>query len=167
MRITFLIIPILTFLIGLIFCFYSPKNINNVIGYRSKRSKQSEETWRFANKYCAKLLMKFGITSIFVFGVLQFIVFNGFGNPGTAIVTGIPLLQTLMIIIPGILTEKALKEHFNEFGIVIKESEIENIIEFECPRCKTKLTRDIAGVKEGAEYPTFCTNCDELIIRKK
>jgi hypothetical protein len=167
MHITFLIIPTLTFFIGLIFYFYSPKNINNIVGYRTKRSKQSEEAWKFANKHSAKLLLKSGLITFVISLILQAIIFRGSNEPATAIVNAVPLLQTLIIIIPGILTEKALKEHFNDLGIAIKENEIENIIEFECPRCKTKLTRDIAGVKEGAEYPTFCTNCDELIIRKK
>ena len=45
---------------------YPPKKINYFYGYRTRRSMQNNETWSFANKYAAKLLINFSIYSLFI-----------------------------------------------------------------------------------------------------
>ena len=61
----------------LIICFiyfkYPPKKINYLYGYRTRRSMQNYETWYFANKYAAKLLINFSIYSLFIPPLLYFL----------------------------------------------------------------------------------------------
>jgi uncharacterized membrane protein len=52
---------------------FYPKEINNLIGYRTKRSMASREAWEFANKYSAALLFKcslFAVTAQLVFNFI-------------------------------------------------------------------------------------------------
>ena len=52
---------------------YPPKKINYLYGYRTRRSMQNYETWSFANKYAAKLLINFSIYSLFIPPLLYFL----------------------------------------------------------------------------------------------
>ena len=36
------------------------ENVNSVLGYRTARSMQDRETWRFAHEHCGKLWWKIG-----------------------------------------------------------------------------------------------------------
>jgi uncharacterized membrane protein len=45
---------------GLILCFFPPKRINWIYGYRTKSSSKSQEAWNFAQKYSGKNLILFG-----------------------------------------------------------------------------------------------------------
>ena len=52
---------------------YPPKKINYFYGYRTRRSMQNNETWSFANKYAAKLLINFSVYSFFIPPFLYFL----------------------------------------------------------------------------------------------
>lgn len=39
---------------------YPPKEINGMIGYRTRMSRKSKETWMFAQDYCGRLWLKIG-----------------------------------------------------------------------------------------------------------
>ncbi len=45
---------------------FPPKEINDLYGYRSGRSKQSQEAWDFAQPYSAELLIWVGIYNILI-----------------------------------------------------------------------------------------------------
>jgi len=53
-------------IISFIYFKYPPKKNNYLYGYRTKRSMQNNETWTFANKCAAKLLINFSIYSLFI-----------------------------------------------------------------------------------------------------
>lgn len=55
------ILPIILIIIGLTFSKHAPKKINSFSGYRTERSMKNIETWKEANKYSAKLLLKYAI----------------------------------------------------------------------------------------------------------
>ena len=52
-----LMIPVLIFIIGIGFWHVDSSDINNVIGYRTKRSKSSQEAWDFAQHEMAKFFV--------------------------------------------------------------------------------------------------------------
>jgi hypothetical protein len=88
---------------------YFPKDINDLIGYRTKRSMVSREHWLFANEFCSKLLLKFAIMT----SVLQVVVFFTV-NAQVALLSAI-VVWILALISTLILTEIALKKRFKYF----------------------------------------------------
>ncbi|MBF1133282.1 MAG: SdpI family protein, partial [Dialister invisus] len=55
MLIMVLLIPLTMLFFGWLLFRKTPKEINYVYGYRTKRSMMNEETWRFANQYFGKV----------------------------------------------------------------------------------------------------------------
>jgi len=92
------------------------KNINGLIGYRTKRSMRKMETWRFAHAYCGQLWKIYGIVMFCISVVLS--VFFLFMKVETDIVLmGVVVcLQSLILIIPILFTERALQQQFDENG---------------------------------------------------
>ncbi|GEM_PF-346252 len=55
-----LIIPITMIITGLVFRSNPPKKINTLVGYRTKRSMESQEAWDFAQKRLGESCLKMG-----------------------------------------------------------------------------------------------------------
>ena len=94
----------------------TPKKINYVYGYRTKRSMMNEETWRFANQYCGKACYLCGLISAPLSVIAIALVFGkGPGTVGTVggIITMLQLIPLGGAIIP---TEIALRKNFDENG---------------------------------------------------
>ncbi len=80
-----------------------------VYGYRTKKSKKTQETWDFAQHYSGKTFLGLGILAL----VVTLLICPYMDVPFTgALVT----IQSLSIAIPIFLTEKALSVHFDEYG---------------------------------------------------
>ena len=90
---------------------HTPKSINGLVGYRTSRSMINQDTWNFANKYCALLWIKIGIVSSIV-SFLIYILFDV--NEIVSIV--IVLIQTFLLLLSIIPVEKALKNTFDDDG---------------------------------------------------
>lgn len=90
---------------------HTPKSINGLVGYRTSKSMINQDTWNFANKYCAKLWIKLGISSSIV-SILICVLFDI--NEIVSIV--IVLIQTFLLLLSIIPIEKALKNTFDENG---------------------------------------------------
>lgn len=92
------------------------KNINGLIGYRTKRSMKNMETWKFAHAYCGRLWKIYGIVMFCISVVLS--VFFLFMKVETDIVLmGVVVcLQSLILILPILFTERALQQQFDENG---------------------------------------------------
>ncbi len=93
-----------------------PKEINSVVGYRTKMSKKNKDTWEFAHNYCGRLWLKIGIV-LFILTFIVQIPFvhssdNAIGNM-TLIVETVQIVVLLGSIIP---VEQALKKTFDENG---------------------------------------------------
>lgn len=50
-----LLIPVVMIVAGRMMWKHPPKNINEVIGYRTGHSMKNMDTWKFAHNYCGKL----------------------------------------------------------------------------------------------------------------
>jgi len=86
--------PTLLFLAGSIYgLFFSPKEINPYMGYRTLKSMKNKENWTFAQKYAAKLLFK-GCLLILILQVLVqfFIIHSIFYKEYILVVLGLNLL---------------------------------------------------------------------------
>ena len=116
MLLVILIIPLLMVGFGLLLMKNPPKKINSVYGYRTRRSVRSQETWDFAHYYFGKLWLVCGLVSIpislgpicLVLGKSEQVI-----SVAGLIVLGI---QTLLLLVTILLTERALKKNFDEFG---------------------------------------------------
>lgn len=111
-----LLIPIIMIVAGLLMHKNGPKKINSLYGYRTTRSMQNTDTWKFANEYCGRLLWIIGIVTV-IPSSLVMIPFYGSSEDTIGfvgmIVSGVQLVVLILSIIP---TELALKKTFNDDG---------------------------------------------------
>lgn len=101
-----LLMGVIYFAVGYFMIKYPPTYRNSLYGYRTKRARQSEAHWVFAQKFSAIMLKKFGMLCLplCTIGVLA----EGRSNDAlTVIIIAIALFPALMTIF---LTEKYLKE---------------------------------------------------------
>ena len=66
MAYTYYIPTLILTVIGLVFWMYPPKKINEFYGYRTTRSRKSQEAWDFAQRYSAKLMTILGLAALIV-----------------------------------------------------------------------------------------------------
>ena len=116
MLLVILIIPLLMVGFGLLLMKNPPKKINYVYGYRTRRSVRSQETWDFAHYYFGKLWLVCGLVSIPISLVPICLVLGK--SEQVISVAGLIVLgiQTLLLLVTILLTERALKKNFDEFG---------------------------------------------------
>ncbi len=111
-----LLIPTSMIIIGLIWKKKAPKNINNLVGYRSKRSMKNKDTWIFAQEYIRKKWLHFGIILIVVVIIRMVSMLNHENDYiGTMSLIVIACEISVMAVSVG-MTESVLKEHFDEDG---------------------------------------------------
>lgn len=108
-------VPIIAIITGYKMKTKPPKEINNTVGYRTRRSKASQEAWDFANVYCGKNTFIYGIVSLPVsiaFYSLLTVSAHWGKLPAMLVVM---LVQTVtMVIVMAVPTEMKLKEKFGE-----------------------------------------------------
>lgn len=111
-----LLVPVVMILCGRMMWKHSPKKINSLFGYRTSRSMKNMDTWIFAQKHFGKLWWKIGWI-ILIPSILVHIPFYGASDDMIGIV-GLILVtvQTIIIIVSIIPTERALKNTFPEEG---------------------------------------------------
>ncbi len=111
-----LLIPLLMIIFGGIFKKSAPKDINYIYGYRTPMSTSSKEAWEFAHKYMGRLWLIFGII-ILIPSVIAMLFVIGL-DKDTVGYTGmaITFIQIVLMIIPIIPTEIALRKNFDKNG---------------------------------------------------
>jgi len=85
-----------------------PKKINNLYGYRTKRSMKSQEHWDFAQKFSAKAMIQWG-SLLCLIACLNFV----FPMNEIAASIGAVVLTIVFALIPLYYTEKEMKERFD------------------------------------------------------
>ena len=71
--ITNLLCPVFLIIYGSIYVKKTPKNINGSNGYKTARSKLSQETWEFANYFAARIARLVGWV-LFVFSLVSIVL---------------------------------------------------------------------------------------------
>ena len=116
MLIMVLLIPLTMLFFGWLLFRRTPKEINYVYGYRTKRSMMNEETWRFANQYFGKVWYLCGLISV-PLSVMAITLVLGKGTEAVGTIGGIiTMLQMIPLVGAIIPTEIALKKNFDENG---------------------------------------------------
>ena len=111
-----LLVPTTMFIGGAIMTKHHPKEINSLLGYRTARSMQNMDTWKFAHSYCGRIWWKIGLIT-FILTVLSHLPFYSSNEDiiGTVSLVTV-MIQLIILFIPIFITENALKKTFNEDG---------------------------------------------------
>lgn len=117
MSITVLLIPSVMIGFGNLFSSRgTPSKINSTFGYRTARSMQNADTWKFAHNYIGKLWNRIGF---FMF-TLSFAAMLSIMKSDIILIatigTIITLVQIIILFCTIFPTEAALKRTFDEFG---------------------------------------------------
>lgn len=93
-----------------------PEEINSLYGYRTYRSMKNPDTWQFAHQYFGKIWYRWGLW-LLPASLIPLLFFIGKGEDAIG-VAGVIILgaQMIPLIIPIILTEIALRKHFDKDG---------------------------------------------------
>ena len=110
-----LICPVIAAVAGFIMMKNPPKEINDTVGYRTKRSKSSQEAWDFANVYSGRNTMIYGLVSFVISAVVYYcLVFVLNFNSLIAMIIVIALQLIGLMVVMIVPTENKLKEKFGE-----------------------------------------------------
>ncbi|MCI9504503.1 MAG: SdpI family protein [Clostridia bacterium] len=111
-----IIVPFITIFTGWFMWKRPPKEINRIIGYRTKRSMYNNDTWKFAHNFCGKLwwIMGWIILGISVAVLIPFIHSTDL-TIGIAVLVSVAV-QCLILVLSMIPTEIALKKTFFDNG---------------------------------------------------
>lgn len=112
-----LLLPLLMIVEGVFFKRGGPKQINYIHGYRTHRSMLSEETWRFAHRYCGKIWFVSGLL-LLPLSVIVVLCLLGQSRVvlgvAAAIICGV---QVAVLIFASLIpTELALRRTFDRNG---------------------------------------------------
>lgn len=109
-------IPLMMIVIGGSWRKRPPKSINWIYGYRTTRSMKSQEAWEFAHKYVGELWFKMGIITIVISLIFLFVLSFTSEDIAEKMFVAWTLAQAILLIIPIIPTERALKKNFDKNG---------------------------------------------------
>ena len=111
-----ILIPVMMIFIGVFFLKFPPKKINRFYGYRTASSMKSIYTWEFSHIYCGKLLIPFGLMTLFPSLILAVFVFNMPSDITSAVAGVLCVLQIVPIVVAIALTESAINKNFDKSG---------------------------------------------------
>ncbi len=120
MAVVSLFVPIIMVIFGKSFLKAAPKEINGIYGYRTAMSMKNQDTWEFAHKHFGKVWFYAGlillplniIPLLFVMGESKDLI----GTIGILVC----LIDTAVMLLSIIPTERALKKNFDSDGNIIK-----------------------------------------------
>lgn len=98
-----LLTGVIMLMFSLILYFFPPKKINNLYGYRTKKSMRSDKVWGIAQKYSSKMFIKSSV--VLILSSILFLFFNY--NKTIELIVGF-LIIIATAIIPILLTEKKI-----------------------------------------------------------
>lgn len=101
------LIPVLMLVIGIVFQKHAPKEINGFIGYRTRRSMQSQEAWDYANKRMGEIWLALGVILLVVTIPLTLILEE---NGAVVLI----IAQTIALVLSIIPVEMELKAKFDQ-----------------------------------------------------
>lgn len=112
-----MLIPLIMIIGGYFMYRKPPKEINGVVGYRTKMSKKNKDTWMFAHNYCGKLWLKLGTVLLIPTIIVQIPFIHSNDNAIGTVTLIVETVQLVVLIGSIVPVEKALKKTFDENGI--------------------------------------------------
>jgi len=99
-------------IVGIVMYFFPPKEINNLYGYRTKKSMKSMQSWKLGNRYVASLFILFAIVFTVVNIALISILNSNITFPSMFGIIG--LIDFLTYFLAIALTEIKLSKQYHE-----------------------------------------------------
>ncbi len=94
-----------------------PKEINDVMGYRTKRAKKNKDTWAFAHDCCGRLWMKLGLVLFISTDIVQMLFLHA-DDDAIGIMTLVVESVQLGVMLGSIRhVDNELKRTFDQNGI--------------------------------------------------
>lgn len=116
-----LLLPFIMVIAGYFMYKHSPKDINGIIGYRTKLSMKNQETWDFAQKFCGKLWLKIGGIMLLLSIILQIPFKESNKNTICWLTVILETVQVIILIVSIVIAEKTLKNTFDKDGNRLKK----------------------------------------------
>lgn len=107
-----LLIPLILMIAGRMMWKHCPKKINDIYGYRTRRSKRNMETWKFAHDYCGRLWWKLGWILLIISSVAHFPFIHSDEDTIGILGTILCVIQLATLFGTVFMTERALKKEF-------------------------------------------------------
>ena len=111
-----ILVPVIMAVAGLLMWVRCPKEINSFFGYRTVRSMKNHDTWKFAHRYAGRLFFIVGLATLVPTVLAQIPFYNSSDNVVGIVSVIIITVQCVILILPTIPTEMALKKNFNDDG---------------------------------------------------
>ncbi len=111
-----LLIPLLMLATGLVFSRWTPKSINYLIGYRTRRSMINQETWNFANRTMGRIWITWSLLLLIPSGLVLFFLKTRVEQNLETWIVVLTLVQLAVLILSIIPVERALKAKFDDKG---------------------------------------------------
>ena len=115
MAYTYYINTLILTVVGVVFWMCPPKKINEFYGYRTTRSRKSQEAWDFAQRYSAKLMTIFGLAALIVAAAAHLFRNSLCINSDYLMIYDITItfaLPIIVAILPIVFTESELRKRF-------------------------------------------------------
>lgn len=116
-----LLLPLIMVIAGYFMYKHSPKDINGIIGYRTKLSMKNQETWDFAQKFCGQLWLKIGGIMLLLSIILQIPFKESNKNTICWLTVILETAQVIILIVSIVIAEKTLKNTFDKDGNRLKK----------------------------------------------
>ena len=110
------LIPVAMLAIGFWFRRRPPATINFIVGYRTARSMQNEDTWRFAHQHCGAVWQKIGLVLVPLSALIMAFFYDASEEKVGVLAGGLCIVQCVVLLCSVIPTERALKRTFDESG---------------------------------------------------
>lgn len=107
-----MLIPALALLAGFVMWKYTPTRIHSFIGFRTTRAMQDGATWRFANEYAGRLLVRTSLGSLAVSAVVPFFFMHGDNAVFQALTLSLSIAQVALIVVSLVAAQIALVRRF-------------------------------------------------------
>ena len=111
-----LLIPLLMLATGLVFSRRTPKSINYLIGYRTRRSMINQETWNFANRTMGRIWITWSLLLLIPSGLVLFFLKTRVEQNLETWIVALTLVQLAVLILSIFPVERALKAKFDDKG---------------------------------------------------
>lgn len=111
-----LIVPAIMVFAGWMMWKHCPQDINGAYGYRTRRSMQNMDTWKFAHAHCGRLWWKLGLALLISSILIHIPFFKSGGALISAVGAIIMAVQTAVLVASIFPTEAALKKTFKDDG---------------------------------------------------
>lgn len=131
MLVLVLLVPLVMIFFGSRFEKGAPEDVNTFIAYRTRRSTVNGDTWQYAHKKFGHICKLFGLIALPVSAAIMLITAKMSPDAANILATLVIGIQFIVLFVTVILTEKDLKNSFDEIGrrteeSLLKEQELEN-----------------------------------------